>query len=417
MVVALLSRQVRRLRRKHQFKVIGVVGGIGKTSTKTAIAQTLSKTLRVRYQEGNYNDLVSVPLIFFGEALPSLTNPFAWLRLFWRNARQIRGAYPYDVVVVELGTDGPGQIALFKSYLQLDIAVVTAIVPEHMEYFADLQAVAEEELAVMQFSHRLIYNADLVPLDMHQKFPTGSLSYGLTAPNADFHMANIYHSAAGLEGDIKHGGDIYLHAAQEVVSETQLYSALAAVTVGYALELKPTQILAGLGAITPVSGRLRRLRGINSSTIIDDTYNASPEAVKAGLRALYKLEAPQKIAILGNMNELGAMSVAAHTEVGELCDPKQLAWVITIGPDAGAHLAPAAQAKGCQVKSFTDPYAAGEFLQSKIEPGALIFAKGSQNGVFAEEAVKKLLADPEDASKLVRQSDYWLKRKTASFKQ
>lgn len=415
-VVTVLGWQVRLLRRKHQFKIIGVVGSIGKTSTKMAVAQTLGKSLRVRYEQGNYNDIVSVPLIFFGHELPPLFNPLAWLRIMAGNFRQIYGDYPYDVVVVELGTDGPGQIAAFSKYLRLDMAIITAVAPEHMEHFADLKAVADEELAVTTFSNRVFYNADLIPMEFHTMLPSGSIGYGMTASDADFRLANVFHSASGLEGDVKYGEGIFVHIAQEVVSETQLYSALAAVVVGHGLGLKPTEILAGLRMIVPVNGRLRRLRGINGSMIIDDTYNASPEAVKAGLASLYKLEAPQKIAVLGNMNELGVMSAQAHKEIGELCDPKQLALVVTIGPDANAYLAPAAQAKGCQVQAFDSPYAAGEYLQGRIEPGAIIFAKGSQNGVFAEEAVKQLLADPEDGDKLVRQSEAWRRKKAAQFK-
>lgn len=415
LVVAVLAWQVKRLRSKNQFKIVGVVGSMGKTSTKLAIAQTLEKTLKVRYQEGNYNDIVTVPLIFFGLPEPSLFNPFAWLKTFIVCEKQIKN-YPYEVVVVELGTDTPGQIAEFKKYLELDIAVVTAVAPEHMEFFGDLKSVADEELSVAGFSKKIVYNADLVDAEYSASLPEGSVSYGIEKTEVDYRIANIFHSAAGLEGDIKTGNDIYLHVAHEVVSETQLYSLLAAVVVGKELELKPTEILAGLSAIRPVSGRLRRLRGLNGSMIIDDTYNSSPEAVKAGLNMLYKLEAPQKVAILGNMNELGSMSESAHKEIGEMCDPNQLAMVITIGPDANKYLAQAAKDKGCNVNTFDDPNVAGEFLQSKIESGAVIFAKGSQNKVFAEEAIKKLLADPEDASKLVRQSPYWLKRKEASFK-
>ncbi len=363
-VVSILARQVRLLRKKHHFKIIGVVGGIGKTSTKLAIAQSLGKTLRVRYQEGNYNDIVSVPLIFFGHPMPSLVNPFAWIKVFMDNAKQIRGEYPFDVVVVELGTDRPGQIAAFQKYLKLDYAVVTAIVPEHMEYFNDMQAVASEELSVAGYSEKLIYNADLLAEDYRQPLQ-GAISYGIKQP-ADYYLANMFHSAGGFECDIKHNGEIFLHFNHEVVSETQLYSVLAAVIVGNELGLKHTQILDGTAVIRPVSGRLRRLRGINSSLIIDDTYNAIPEAVKAGLEMLYRLEAPQKIVILGNMNELGAMSAQAHKEIGELCDPAQLNLVITIGPDANAHLAPAASAKGCVVKSFNTPYEAGEYLQSYL---------------------------------------------------
>ncbi len=415
LVVALLARQVRALRKRHQFKIIGVAGSVGKTSTKLAIAQTLGQTLRVRYQNGNYNDIVSVPLVFFGEDMPSLMNPLAWIGILLRNSKQIRGIYPFDVVVVELGTDGPGQIAEFKKYLQLDIAVVTAIAPEHMEYFDSLEAVAQEELSVMQFAGRLFYNTDLLPEEARALLPPAAQSYGIEREDADYKLSNIFHSAAGLEGDVKHGGEIYLHIGREVIARAQLYSTLAAVVVSKDLGLKTSQITAGINMITPVSGRLRRLRGINNSVIIDDTYNASPDAVKAGLEMLYELEAPQKIAVLGNMNELGSMSAAAHKEIGELCDQSKLNLVVTLGPDANAYLAPAAEAKGCVVKAFTDPYTAGEYLQGKIEAGAFIFAKGSQNGVFAEEVIKKLLADPEDANKLVRQSSKWLKKKQAQF--
>lgn len=415
-VVYILTKQVKRLRKKHQFKVIGVVGSIGKTSTKMAIAQTLGTNLRVRYQHGNYNDIVTVPLIFFGHEQPSLFNPLEWFKLFRANKKQIKGKFPYDVVVLELGTDGPGQIAKFSRYGELDIVVVTSIAPEHMTNFADLNAVAQEELSVANYAKKVIYNADLVSSEYSASLPAGSISYGIDNVEADFHMANIFHSANGLEGDVKHQGEIYIHIGHEAISNVQLYSVLSAVVVGEELGLKTSDIIEGLNAIKPVSGRLRRLRGINNSVIIDDSYNSSPDAVKAGLEMLYSIEAPQKIAVLGNMNELGTISADAHKKIGEMCDPKELSLVITIGPDSNKSLAEAAEAKGCNVRRFEDPYSIGELLQAKIESGAIIFVKGSQNGVFAEEAIKKILADPEDSNKLVRQSDYWLNIKKKAFK-
>lgn len=415
-VVIILTIQVKKLRKKHTFKVVGVVGSIGKTSTKLAIAQTLSKTLRVRYQEGNYNDIVTVPLIFFDQPLPSLLNPLAWIKVILNNSKQIKGEYPVDVVVVEIGTDAPGQVIRHSEYLQLDYAVVTSIAPEHMEFFTDLRAVAEEELSVAKYSNQVIYNLDLVAPEFRDLLPQNAINYSLSNSEANYYIANMYSSYDGFEGDIKTDGTTWLHFLQEVFSEVQLYSSLAATVVGKEIGLKATEVLAGLKSIKPVSGRLRRLRGMNSSIIIDDTYNSSPEAVKAALVALYKTDSPQRIAILGSMNELGGASAEAHKSIGNICDPAKLNLLVTIGSEANKYLAPAAENKGCQVKSFENPYDAGEYLQSKIEPGAVILAKGSQNGVFAEEAVKKLLADPDDANKLVRQSEFWLKKKQISFK-
>ena len=89
--------------------------------------------------------------------------------------------------------------------------------------------------------------------------------------------------------------------------------------------------------------------------------------------------------------------------------------MVTIGPDANKYLAQTAEAKGCKVKQFDDPYSVGEYLKSIVKKGALILVKGSQNRVFAEETVKLLLADPKDSEKLVRQSAEWLKKKAKSF--
>lgn len=415
LVASILGWQVRRLRKKNDFKVVAVAGSVGKTSTKLAVANVLSAGLRVRFQDGNYNDLVSVPLIFFDRGLPSLFNPVAWLAIFIKNEIQLLlGSYPYDVVVVELGSDGPGQIKQFQKYLRIEIGILTAIVPEHMEYFGSLEAVAQEETAIAEFSTLNLVNADMCE-PKYLSGITGALTYAINT-DADFKLANLSFNDDGCSFDVLDSGTRILSAQHAAFSEPQLYSVLAAVAVAYKLGLSEPAIQKGLAKIHSVPGRMQILPGINDSKIIDDTYNASPEAVKAALKTLYRMNAPQKIAILGNMNELGEFSKAAHEQVGQECDPQQLDLVVTIGPDANKHLAPAAKAKGCNVETFDNPYDAGEFVKSQVKPGALVLAKGSQNKVFAEETVKMLLANPADTSKLVRQSKAWLKTKDACFK-
>ena len=90
-VIKVLWGQVSRLRKKHNPKVIGVAGSVGKTSTKIAVAKVLSEKYQVAWQEGNYNDVVSIPLVFFNRKMPSLMNPFAWLLLFIKNEIKIFG--------------------------------------------------------------------------------------------------------------------------------------------------------------------------------------------------------------------------------------------------------------------------------------------------------------------------------------
>jgi UDP-N-acetylmuramyl pentapeptide synthase len=115
------------------------------------------------------------------------------------------------------------------------------------------------------------------------------------------------------------------------------------------------------------------------------------------------------------MNELGNASEDAHRQIGRYCEPKQLDLVVTIGPDANAYLAPEAQKLGCTVASFDDPYSAGEYVRNRMKSRALVLAKGSQNGVYAEEAVKLLLQNSSDANRLVRQSSVWLAKKAKNF--
>lgn len=415
MVATVLGWQVRRLRRKNNFKIVAVTGSIGKTSTKLAIARVLGQKYKVQFQEGNYNDIVSVPLIFFGRSLPGIYNPFAWLVAFLGNERALRQHYPYEVVVVELGTDAPGQIKQFKKYIDADIAVITAITPEHMEFFEDLGAVAKEELSVTQFSQRVLANKDLIPPEYLEDLAEQVVSYGVKT-QAEIRMVNVKFDDQNASFDIIHGPTTIVHAQHEQITEPQLYSICAAAAVGGSLGMSPADIEKGIRAIKPVAGRMRHLEGLKGSLIIDDTYNASPEAMRGALDTLYRLKATSKIAILGNMNELGGYSQREHHMIGEYCDSRELSVVITLGPDANKYLAPAAEAKGCNVKRFDSPYEVGNYLKSVLSPGTVVLAKGSQNKVFAEEAVKILLANPRDASKLVRQSKEWLKIKRKSFK-
>lgn len=413
-VVTVLWWQVKRLRKKHNIKIVAVAGSIGKTSTKFAVAEVLKQKYRVRFQEGNYNDIVSVPLIFFGLDMPSLLNPIAWVIIFWRAEQQIK-KYPFDIVMLEIGTDAPGQIAAFGKYLWVDHAILTAITPEHMQYFADIDAVAWEELAIAKFSQHLLINSDLVHPKYIRQISQGKVETYSIKESSTYQIINVRFIDKEHKFDITKNGQLLLHSNHSSISEPQLYSIAAAIAMADKLGLSVDEILEAVQRIEPVNGRMKQLDGINDSLIIDDTYNSSPEAAKAALQTLYRLPASQKIAILGNMNELGKYSAHAHSEIGELCDPKEVDLVVTIGKDANKYLAAAAEKRGCQVKRFDGPFEAGIELKDLIRPKAVILAKGSQNGVFAEEVVKSILAHPTDVKNLVRQSPSWMKVKRQQF--
>lgn len=402
---------------KHKPLLVVVTGSVGKTSTKIAIATVLAERYRVRIHEGNHNTHMSVPLAILGVEYPGKLRSFsAWFSV-WRAARyRIRHEKDVDVIVQELGTDRPGDIPHFGNYLTPDIAVVTAVSAEHMEFFKTLSAVAQEELSVAAYSKFTAINRDDVSGEYAQYLTTSSLTTYGVGGTAEYRFVT--------EDDSLQGGFKGLFVAPEVgelpvtlhiVGEHNTKTAIAAGMVGAKLGMTGEQIVSGLEKIRPVHGRMNLIRGLENTILIDDTYNSSPLAAEAALQTLYKIQAPQRIAILGDMNELGDFSPQAHEQLGSMCDPNALAWVVTIGEQSEKYLAPAAKRRGCQVRSFRSPYQAGGFVHSVMEPHAVILAKGSQNGVFAEEALKVILHSTDDEKKLVRQTPQWLAAKQKAF--
>jgi UDP-N-acetylmuramoyl-tripeptide--D-alanyl-D-alanine ligase len=409
-VASILEGQVKRLQNKKDFKVVAVVGSIGKTSTKLAIGKGLSRVAKVRYQEGNYNDRLTIPLVIFGHENPTKVWYFwSWLSILLKNEALLRRSYPYEWVVLELGTDAPGQIIEFD-YLKVDLAVVTAITPEHMANFDDLDAVAKEELSVAIFAKNLLINADLCNDKYLQHLDGYTKTYGTNA------SSDIVLSSTGVFEIFVQKQAVYNNQSAVILPKrftmTALLGTLLFAGHGDKATLR-TVVDEELNSQTP--GRLQVLAGIKESTIIDDTYNASPAAVLLALDVLKQQTGPQKIAILGSMNELGKVSEAEHKKVGKACHPKDIDLLVTIGKEASVYLAPAAKANGCRVETFTNPFEAGLFVKDTIKNKAVILAKGSQNGVFAEEALKPLLKNRYDEKKLVRQTNYWVALKQKSF--
>jgi UDP-N-acetylmuramoyl-tripeptide--D-alanyl-D-alanine ligase len=416
-ITSILERQAKRLLHKYKPRIVAITGSVGKTSTKIAIASVLGQRYRVLAQYGSYNTEIGLPMAIFNMPMPQkLRSPLAWLRIFRQRQKQLRQPYPYEVLVLELGAEKLGDIAYFKKYVEPDIAVVTAVSVEHMASFKSIDNIAAEELSVTHFSKLSLINRDNIDGVFAKQVPNDINidTYG-TSGVAEYRIS-VEDYKPGLYKAIfisPELGEIKVNL--KLVGDHSLRAAAAAGAVGVKMGLSVPEIKAGLEAIRPVHGRMNLLRGMNGSTIIDDTYNASPVASVAALQALYLFPGKQKIAILGSMNELGDYSPEAHKQVGEACNSGQLDWVITVGADAEKYLAPAAAGKGCQVRSFNSPYDAGAFAHSVLQKGAVVLAKGSQNGVFTEEAVKELLHSTSDEQQLVRQNPSWMAIKQKQF--
>ena len=404
----ILEAQVKALLRRNEVKVVAVAGSVGKTSTKIAVATVLGESMRVRYQDGNYNDRLTVPLIFFDRQEPSIFDILAWVRLLISNFRVIKKPYPFDVVVVELGTDAPGQMRRFR-YLRPDLLILTAIAPEHMENFNDLEAVAKEELSMNAAAKTVLINRD----DCEDDYVNGfdHLSYGLNSASDYGLKGLVLKGIAGSKATMLWPDGMVRDIDIRLAGRQGAKICLAAGACADMIGMDRQAAFKAMSSLKPVSGRMNRLEGVNDCIIIDDTYNSSPSAATAALDVLYATKGTKRIALLGSMNELGAFSRQAHESVGSYCDPRKVDLVITLGKEANEFLAPAAQARGCEVVSFDDPKVVGEYLRPRLDKHTVLLAKGSQNGVYAEEALKPLLKQRSDVSKLVRQSAYWLSKK------
>jgi UDP-N-acetylmuramoyl-tripeptide--D-alanyl-D-alanine ligase len=413
-----LEKYVVKYFKKHpEVKLVVVAGSVGKTSTKQAIATLLSQRYRVALQEGNHNTNMSAPLAILGVEYPDNVHSIgAWLSVFAAARQRIKEPSGTDVIIAELGSDTPGDMAVFARYLHPDIAVITAVTPEHMEFFGTIEEVAKEELSAANMAELAIINRD----DIEGRFAAfltnpNLATYGTTGAAEYRFEQQDFTLESGYKGQVIAAGYVEpFTATMKLVGEHSIRPAMGGVAVAVKLGLTPQEIKAGLAQLRSVPGRMNMLKGIDGTIIIDDTYNSSPVAAHSALQTLYSIQAPQRIAILGKMNELGVTSAEEHTKLGELCDPALLSWVITVGDDAEAYLAPAARARGCQVKSLKSAIEAGGFARSVTEPGAVILAKGSQGDVYLEEAVKILCVMSED-DELVRQSPAWIKRKDAFF--
>jgi len=413
-----LEKYVVKYFKKHpEVKLVVVAGSVGKTSTKRAIATLLSQRYRVVMHEGNHNTPLSAPLAILAIDYPeNIKSIGAWLSVFAAARQRIKQPAATDVIVAEIGADHPGDIAQFGAYLKPYIGVVTGVTPEHMEFFNTIEAVAQEELTAANFSQLAIINRDDIEGRFADFLTNSNLdTYGTTGAAEYRFEIQDFTVEDGYAGSVVIPElEQPLSANVKVVGEHSLRPVMGAVTVAVKLGLTPAEITSGLALIKPVPGRMNILKGVENSTIIDDTYNSSPLAASSALQTLYSLQAPQRIAILGSMNELGASSAVEHEKLGAMCDPNMLAWVITVGEEAEKYLAPAARQRGCQVKSFKRAIDAGAFAHSVMEENAIVLAKGSQGDVYLEEAVKVLCVMDDDA-KLVRQSPDWIKIKDDFF--
>lgn len=362
-----LQAMAARHRRRFDVRVIGVTGSIGKTTTKETIYSVLSKGFPTLKSEENLNNEIGLPL--------------ALLRLEERHAE----------VVLEMGMYGLGEIAELAEIALPQVGVVTNVAPSHLERLGSLERIAQAKAELVQAlppEGTAILNGDDPRVKaMGSMTKAQVLYYGL---GPDCHLRATHIESRGLDG-IRfrlHYGRETLHVKVPLLGHHSVHAALAAAAVGLTEGQLWGRIVAGLRDIA-VQLRLVATPGMRGSTIIDDSYNASPTSTLAALNLLSELQG-RKIAVLGDMLELGSYEEEGHRKVGrrvaEVADK-----VVTVGA-LGAIMGREAIAVGmdeADVMLAQDNEQAVLLLQGIVDGGDLILVKGSR-GTHMEEIVAQL---------------------------
>lgn len=418
-IVAVMTAEARMLLHRTKPTIIAITGSVGKTSTKDAIFTVLKNHKRARKSQKSFNSEIGVPLSILG--LPNAwSNPFAWLKniidgLFialWSTD------YP-EVLILETGVDRPGDMASLTRWLSPHIVVMTRLpdVPVHVEYFDSPEAVVREKLTLLDAlvpDGVFIYNHDDEKLQAATKAVRQSaVGFSRYVPShfTASQDAILYHDdrPVGCSFSISHLDETALLKVRGAVGTPAIYSYTAACAVAAQFDISLSECATALVEHYATPGRLSVLPGIKGTVIIDDTYNSSPIAVEAALETLRDLKGfTRKIAVLGDMLELGKYSASEHERVGALV-PASADLLITLGVRSRA-TAKAALEHGMSEKvvwQYDDSSRAGRELQNLIAPGDVILIKASQ-GIRAERVVEEIMAEPERAHQvLVRQDTSW----------
>ena len=432
---------------KYKPLIIGITGSVGKTSTREAIFAVLKKKYKVRTAEKNYNNEIGLPLAILG--IPHHgRNIFRWAYSLIRANKRIVWYVPYpEILVLEYGVDHPNDMDYLLSIAKPNIVVVTAIgdIPVHVEFFENPEDLIKEKAKLVEVlpsdGYAILNHDDYAIYDMKEKTCARVLTYG-TEEHADLKITNYKPDARrgrvptetselqiikdeklgdipdGISFKLEYGGNVVPIRLHNTFGMPQAYSVTAAVAVGLVMKMNLVEISEALKDYAPPAGRLRLLKGIKNSFILDDTYNASPEAMRAALDTLKSLPGKRKIAVLGDMLEIGRYTEQAHRAIGDR-SAEFVDLLFCVGPRA-KFIADEALTRGVernarqlepkQVFKFDDALSAGRALDPIIQEGDIILVKGSQ-AMRMEKAVEEIMAHPERAEELlVRQDEYWKKR-------
>lgn len=345
-------------RARFQIPVVGLTGSVGKTTTKEMVAAVLEQKYRTLKTQGNLNNQIGLP------------------RMIFQMDDETQAA------VLEMGMDRPGQISSLSQTAQPTIGIITNIGVSHIENFGSQEGILKAKLEIldgMEPTAPLLLNGDdPLLLDACRKIKNPVLLYGIQNPACGLRAQEIVEQSDGTRFTVEIQGQrqpLWIPA----VGKHNVYNALAGVAVGNLLQVPPEQIRQGLAGYQP-SGMRQHVVRCGGVTVVEDCYNASPDSVKAALSALMlmPMEAQgRRIAVLGDMAELGDFAPQAHNKCGEYAARAGVDLLFTVGNSARYCRDTAAQ-NGVEAYHFESKQALTNRLLAVLRPGDLVLFKASR---------------------------------------
>ncbi len=411
-VERILAKFARVVIARHNPYVIAITGSVGKSSTKEAVYQVLRDRFGedVRCNHANFNNELGLPLTVLGYGEGKRPTSLGWIPFLVAAYFRTKAVKYPKYLILEMGIDKPGDIKYLCSIARPDLAIITSVEGAHLANFKNIEEYQNEKIGIaneLKEGGKLIVNFDekrLQEVSFEKKY-----SYSLSDKKADFYAQDVKSTKSGTEYRICSTGQ-KIAVSSKLIGFQFVYSSLAAFAVGHTFGLQSLEIKKSLEKINPLPGRMRLISGKNDVTIIDDTYNANPSSIKAALKVLSEFDHDgRKVAIIGNMNELGRVEKEEHISVAEYAHDKADLLVFA-GPNA--ELMAKTSSDMDKILWYKNRLELEGDLDKIIQSGDLVLIKASQNRNFFEEITRKLMSEPEKADKLlVRQSRRWQKVK------
>ena len=374
---AALRDLARYYKRKFRIPFVGITGSVGKTTTKDMVAAVLSQKYRVLKTEGNYNNEVGLPLTL------------------------LQLDHTHEIGILEMGMNHFGEIDYLGSIVEPEVALITNIGDAHIENLGSRENILKAKSEI--FAHMtpdgltVLNGDDELLVTLRGKLPMKTVFCGRNE-ECDYRASQLPGDGSAHIFCQVHTPNMDCEMEIPSLGAHMIYPALMAAAVGEHFGLDQQQILDGVMQFAPTKMRMNLLKRGDGITILDDTYNANPQSMRAAVGVLADMKGDYKVAVLGDMFELGSLSAALHTGVGEYAGKVGIQCLVAVGQWA-EYIYKAAKENGvsevyyCPTKEEALPV-----LKELVRPGAVILCKASR-GMGFEDLVAELknqTRDPEE---------------------